>query len=82
MSVSLKTYELYTLSMGEKYLLERTTNKSEVVKRYTAMLTAGSCPRVSVDGEQLTIAKADDNFNKNVLDQKREGRKKRSKKIG
>lgn len=80
--MSLKTYELYTLSAGEKYLLMRTTNKKEIVKRYTAMLTAGSYPRVAVDGEQLTIAKADERFNKNVLDHKREERQKRSKKIG
>lgn len=61
----LKTYEIYVISLGVKSLILRTTKKQDVVKKYTALVNAGSRPRVSIDGEQLPIYKAEREFNKN-----------------
>lgn len=66
----LKTYEVYEISCGVKALILRTAKKREAVKKYTALVNTGHRPRVSVDGNQLTISEADKHFNQNSCGRK------------
>lgn len=60
----LKTYEVYVISCGVKSLILRTTKKKDAIQKYTVLVSSNQRPRVSIDGEQLTICEADKNFNK------------------
>lgn len=55
-------YEVYIVSMGEKYLMLETTVKKEAMRMYAQEMAREALIRVAVDGEQLPIYLADKEF--------------------
>lgn len=55
-------YEIYIVSMGEKFLMLETTVKKEAMRMYAQERAREALVRVAVDGEQLPIYLADKNF--------------------